>query len=209
MQTVSIFAWFLQILFEQIWSNVCFIFLIICLCFMFCPDRCLGLVFWRQIVFKEQLEHPGRNVGDDFRHWHPGVAHFQLWHQDSGYAAGTEAAEDPETTEVSGDLKVNQSIDITSSPSALIYYYYLFIWFFYVLSSWLANLLIFLSYCCCLCQIFLSFFGPKVIAIYELLFNKLLVYFMLLYFMQIIYAMSASFLLTFSIIAIFGAFFLR
>lgn len=65
------------------------------------PDRGFGLVFWRQGLPEEQLEYSGRDAGVDFGHWHPGVAHLQLWHQDPGHAQGTETAEDAEAAAVS------------------------------------------------------------------------------------------------------------
>lgn len=58
-------------------------------------------MFRRQGLPEEQLEYSGRDAGVDFSHWHPGVAHLQLWHQDPGHAPGTEAAEDAEAATVS------------------------------------------------------------------------------------------------------------
>lgn len=65
-------------------------------------DHRAGLVLRGQGVPEEQLEHPGRDAGDDLRHRHPGVAHLQLGHQNPGDAAGAEAAEDPEAATVRG-----------------------------------------------------------------------------------------------------------
>lgn len=60
-----------------------------------CPDRSSGLVFWGQGLPEEQLEHSGRDAGDDFCYWHPCVSHLQLGDQDSGHAESAEAAKDP------------------------------------------------------------------------------------------------------------------
>lgn len=73
------------------------------------PDCGFGLVFRRQGLPKEQLEHSGWDAGVDLGHWHPGVAHLQHGHQDPGHAQGTEAAEDTEATAVSvvlGDIEM-------------------------------------------------------------------------------------------------------
>lgn len=69
-----------------------------------CPDCSFGLVFREQGLPEEQLERPGRDVGDDFRYWHPGVPNLQFRYQDPGHAQSAEAAEDPEATTVSGGI---------------------------------------------------------------------------------------------------------
>lgn len=74
-----------------------------------CLDRGFGLVFRGQGLPEEQLEHSRRNAGVDFSHWHPGVSHLELRHQDPGHAQSPEAAEDAEAAAVSvlpGDVKM-------------------------------------------------------------------------------------------------------
>lgn len=66
-----------------------------------CLDRGFGLVFRGQGLPEEQLEHSRRNAGVDFSHWHPGVSHLELRHQDPGHAQSPEAAEDAEAAAVS------------------------------------------------------------------------------------------------------------
>ena len=73
-----------------------------CVCVCVCADRSSGLVFGGKGLPEEQLEHSGRDVGDDFCHRHPGVPHLQFGNQDPGHAQGPEAAEDPEAATVSG-----------------------------------------------------------------------------------------------------------
>lgn len=68
----------------------------------FCPDCSFGLVFRQQCLPEEQLEHSGRDAGDDLCYRHPGVSHLQFWYQDPGHAPSAEAAEDPEAATVSG-----------------------------------------------------------------------------------------------------------
>lgn len=72
---------------------------------LFRPDRGFGLFFRGQGLPEEQLEHSGRDAGDDFCNWHPGVAYLQLGNQDPGHAQSAEAAEDPEASAVSASLR--------------------------------------------------------------------------------------------------------
>lgn len=67
----------------------------------FCPDRGVGLVFWGEGLPEEQLEHPGRDAGDDLGYRHPGVSHLKLRYQDPGHAPSAAAAEDSQTPAVS------------------------------------------------------------------------------------------------------------
>lgn len=67
-----------------------------------CADHSFGLVFRGKDLPEEQLEHSGRDVGDDFCHRHPGVPHLQLRYQDPGHAQSPEAAEDAEAATVRG-----------------------------------------------------------------------------------------------------------
>lgn len=46
-------------------STLCYTFMCPRLCVQ-CPDRSHGLVFWGQGLPEEQLEHSGRDAGDDF-----------------------------------------------------------------------------------------------------------------------------------------------
>lgn len=70
-----------------------------------CPDRSHGLVFWGQGVPEEQLEHSGRDAGDDLCHRHSGVSHLQLGNENPGHAEGAEASEDPEAATVCGETR--------------------------------------------------------------------------------------------------------
>lgn len=74
-----------------------------------CPDRSFGLVFRRKGLPEEQLEHSGRDVGDDFCYRHPGVSHLQLWYQDPGHAQSAEASQDPEAATVSGSPRDDET----------------------------------------------------------------------------------------------------
>ena len=59
-------------------------------------------MFREQGLPAEQLEHSGRDAGDDLCYRHPGVSPLQFWYQDPGHAPSAEAAEDPEAPTVSG-----------------------------------------------------------------------------------------------------------
>lgn len=59
------------------------------------------MVFWGEGLPEEQLEHPGRDAGDDLGYRHPGVSHLKLRYQDPGHAASAAAAEDSQTPAVS------------------------------------------------------------------------------------------------------------
>lgn len=61
-----------------------------------------GLFLRGQSLPEEQLEHPGRDVGDDFCRRHPGVSHLQHGNQNLGHAPSAAAAEDAQAAPVGG-----------------------------------------------------------------------------------------------------------